>query len=227
MERADHAREALTSVTDSTRRGTMWAESEPGKGSAFHFSVRAAPAVGAAPRPVAAELRGKRLLIVDDNAANREAVASHARSWGMVPRDTGSPAQALGWIRRGDPLDVAILDMQMPEMDGLTLACEIRRWLDRDALPLVISPRLGRRLEDDEARSKLQPSLRSRSMRRSCTTPSRLSWVHRPPAAAPTLERDRLAAAAELRILLGEDTRSTGGRPSGCWRSLAPAPKSS
>jgi CheY-like chemotaxis protein len=121
--------------------GTMWAESEPGKGSAFHFSVRAAPAVGAAPRPVAAELRRKRLLIVDDNAANREAVASHARSWGMVPRDTGSPAQALGWIRRGDPLDVAILDMQMPEMDGLTLACEIRRWLDRDALPLVISPR--------------------------------------------------------------------------------------
>src|SRR5438067_1945245 len=103
-------------------RGEMWVESEAGKGSAFHFTVAAEPTSGPQFPPVAAELSGKRLLVVDDNAANREVVTRQARSWGMVPRETGSPTEALEWIRRGDPLDVAILDMQMPEMDGLTLA---------------------------------------------------------------------------------------------------------
>jgi CheY-like chemotaxis protein len=132
--------------------GEMWAESELGNGSAFHFTVRAEPASGPRLPPAAAELRGKRLLVVDDNAANREVVRRHARSWGMVPRATGSPTQALEWIRRGDPLDVAILDMQMPEMDGLTLAREIRRHRDAHALPLVMLTSLGRRADDRDAR---------------------------------------------------------------------------
>src|SRR5207253_7118363 len=131
--------------------GTMWVESEAGKGSAFHFTIDAEATSGPRFPPVAAELRGKRMLVVDDNAANREVVMRQARSWGMVPRETRSPAQALEWIRRGDPLDVAILDMQMPEMDGLTLAREIRRYRDADALPLVMLTSLGRRTEEREA----------------------------------------------------------------------------
>ena len=66
----------------------------------------------------------------------------------MVVRDTGSPGEALEWIRRGDPFDVAILDMQMPEMDGLTLAAEIRRSRDARSLPLVLLTSLGRRKEE-------------------------------------------------------------------------------
>ncbi len=135
-------------------RGEMWVESEAGKGSAFHLTVAAEPTSGPQFPPVAAELRGKRLLVVDDNAANREVVMRQARSWGMVPRETGSPTEALEWIRRGDPLDVAILDMQMPEMDGLTLAREIRRYRDTDALPLVRLSSLGRRADDREARGE-------------------------------------------------------------------------
>jgi PAS domain S-box-containing protein len=129
--------------------GMMWAESRPGAGSTFHFSVtaEAAPSpVKLVPRP--AELKGKRLLVVDDNAANREVVRRQSTAWGMVVRDTGSPTEALEWIRRGDPLDVAILDMQMPEMDGLTLAREIRRSRDASSLPLVLLTSLGRRKED-------------------------------------------------------------------------------
>jgi PAS domain S-box-containing protein len=131
--------------------GEMWAESDAGTGSAFHFTLKAGAASGPELPPVAAELRGKRLLIVDDNAANRKVVTRHARSWGMLTRETASPTQALKWIRRGDPLDVAILDMQMPEMDGLTLASEIRRHRDADALPLVMLTSLGRRAEDRDA----------------------------------------------------------------------------
>jgi PAS domain S-box-containing protein len=129
--------------------GTMWAESRPGAGSTFTFTVKAVGApspVALAPAP--AELKGKRLLVVDDNATNREVVRRQSTAWGMVVRDTGSPGEALEWIRRGDPFDVAILDMQMPEMDGLTLAAEIRRSRDARSLPLVLLTSLGRRKDD-------------------------------------------------------------------------------
>ncbi len=112
--------------------GSMWVESEgvPGQGATFHFTIQAE----AAPSPTYAflreappELRSKRLLIVDDNATNRRILTMQAQSWGMLYRETASPAEALAWISQGEPFDVAILDMHMPEMDGLTLAAEIRR----------------------------------------------------------------------------------------------------
>jgi PAS domain S-box-containing protein len=131
--------------------GTMWVESEAGKGSIFHFTVKAEAA--ASPELVDApwehvQLAGKRLLVVDDNATNREVVRRQASSWGMVPRDTGSPTEALEWIRRGDPFDAAILDMQMPDMDGLALAREIRRIRGDRVLPLLMLTSLGRRTDD-------------------------------------------------------------------------------
>jgi CheY-like chemotaxis protein/HPt (histidine-containing phosphotransfer) domain-containing protein len=127
------------------------------------------------------------LLVVDDNAANREVVTRHARSWGMVPRGTGSPTQALEWIRRGDPLDVAILDMQMPEMDGLTLAAEIRRYRDADALPLVMLTSLGRRSEDRDRQGVFAAFL---------TKPIKASLLY-----------DAIAAAAGAAAPGGEDAR--------------------
>ena len=57
------------------------------------------------------------------------------------------PAQALEWIRRGDPFDLAILDMQIPEMDGVGLAEEIGRYRDARALPLLLLTSLGSREE--------------------------------------------------------------------------------
>ena len=81
----------------------------------------------------------------------------------MVVRDTGSPGEALEWIRRGDPFDVAILDMQMPEMDGLTLAAEIRRSRDARSLPLVLLTSLGRRKEELATAVEFGAYLQSRS----------------------------------------------------------------
>jgi PAS domain S-box-containing protein len=132
--------------------GTMWVESEVGKGSVFHFTIKAETAGATeldAPREYP-QLRGKRLLVVDDNAVNRELVRRQASTWGMLPRETGSPREALEWIRRGDPFDAAILDMHMPEMDGLALAREIRRSRDGRILPLVMLTSLGRRRDVDE-----------------------------------------------------------------------------
>ena len=100
--------------------GTMWVESQgPGHGSAFRFTIAAKPAVlpESARRSFIGEqpaLAGKRLLIVDDNATNRRILSLQAAKWGLVPKDTESPAQALEWLRGGERFDLAILDMHMP-----------------------------------------------------------------------------------------------------------------
>jgi PAS domain S-box-containing protein len=126
--------------------GAIWAESRVGEGSTFHFTIQAEQAPALAPaheHGAPLQLHGRRVLIVDDNATNRHILVRQTESWGMLARGTASPAQALDWIRRGDPFDLAILDMQMPEMDGVTLAEEIRRYRDARELPLVMLTSLG------------------------------------------------------------------------------------
>jgi PAS domain S-box-containing protein len=129
--------------------GTMQVQSTLGEGTTFAFTVVAEAAPDAAPRARLRDeqppLHGRHLLVVDDNATSRRLVVQFAQAWGMQVRDTASPGEALEWIRRGDPFDVAILDSLMPELDGAALAAEIRRYRDARALPLVLFSVLGRR----------------------------------------------------------------------------------
>jgi len=133
--------------------GRMWATSDGiGKGATFHFTIRVPLAelppqsrrefIGTQP-----ELQGRRVLVVDDNATNRRVLDLQMGKWGMAPRVTGSPAQALRWVEDGEPFDVAILDMHMPEMDGLQLAQRVHA--SRPNLPLALFSSLGRREAGD------------------------------------------------------------------------------
>jgi PAS domain S-box-containing protein len=130
--------------------GRIEVASELGRGSEFRFTVRAAAAEGAARArrdlgTTQPSLSGKRVLVVDDNATNRRILAAHLDLWGMPARATGSPGEALAWIAAGEQYDVAILDMHMPEMDGVALARAIRGHAAGAALPLILFTSLGRR----------------------------------------------------------------------------------
>ena len=124
-----------------------------GLGTTFEFSIRAQalPSLPERERFVGQQphLEGKRVLLVDDNATNRRILQLQTQSWGMIARATESPTQALSWIERGDPFDIAILDMQMPEMDGVSLARAIRA--ARGEVPLVMCTSLGRNQADAQA----------------------------------------------------------------------------
>jgi signal transduction histidine kinase/DNA-binding response OmpR family regulator len=129
--------------------GHMWAQSDgPGKGSTFLFNIEVPTAELPAARQrgfvgVQPELQDKRVLVVDDNATNRRVLTLQAGKWGMECRATGLPSEALSWLEAGEAFDLAVLDMHMPEMDGIALARQIR---ERHAtLPLVLFSSLGRR----------------------------------------------------------------------------------
>ncbi|MEO0406603.1 MAG: response regulator [Cyanobacteria bacterium P01_A01_bin.135] len=128
--------------------GQMWVDSTVNVGSTFSFTTRlkaAAPATPPAINPDHLSLSDKRLLIVDDNATNREILTLQAKAWGMQTEAVPSGEVALRCLAK-HRFDIAILDMQMPMMDGLQLAQLIRQRASGQSLPLVMLTSIGQTL---------------------------------------------------------------------------------
>ena len=124
--------------------------SEPGRGAEFWFTVRLAKQ--AEPERIlvsAAEIRGTHILVVDDNATNREVLSAQIRAWGGRPEEATDGPSALLALRRardaGDPFAAAILDMQMPDMDGADVARAIKADETLKHTRLVLMTSVGHR----------------------------------------------------------------------------------
>jgi len=195
-------------------KGTMWAESPgAGKGSTFHVTLVAE--TSKLPKTQTrsllgeqSEVRGKRILVVDDNETNRRILELQTDKWGTQTRATGSPTEALSWLKGGAEFDVAILDMHMPEMDGLELAQEIRSaGFD---LPLVLFSSLG--LHETTRQAKLFSAYLAKPLRQSHlfdTLATLFSPKGEMVASGVTPERPKvdpeMGQRHPLRILLAED----------------------
>ena len=128
---------AISKRLTELMQGRMWVESQAGAGSTFFFTalLQAAPLAGSAGAALERPLQKTcRALIVDDNATNRRVLDTQLRAWGIDSTAVTSGPEALQRLQE-EPFDVLLLDLQMPEMDGITLAQKIR---ERSQVPLIL-----------------------------------------------------------------------------------------
>ena len=132
--------------------GQIHAESQPGQGSTFHFTVRLEKQLHPAaisPKHIF-DASTVRVLIVDDNPTNREILCQQFEGWRMHHASAADSEEALRLLRKTNPasdaFDLVILDMEMPGMDGLALARAIKSDAALGSIKLIMLTSLGNQL---------------------------------------------------------------------------------
>lgn len=192
--------------------GKMWAESVPGKGSTFHFTVNVSthpeskPPAYVAKLPTLADLK---ILILDDNAMSRNTLFSLCHAWGMLPQAVETPAQALELFRAGQQFDLALIDMYLHGMDGTAIAAEIQKFPAATMMPMVLLTPMGKRNSSkDEVRimfahsvhKPVKPAQLAGALERALMSPRISPRTVEPPKTGPAL-----AAQYPFQILVVDD----------------------
>jgi len=193
--------------------GKIWVESDSGKGSSFHFTIVAkaaaasAPPTWQAPQP---QLTGKRILVVEDNPTNSRLISQRGEQWGLVMEGVTNSRDALKRVGQGAQLDAIILDLQLPDMEGVTLAEEIRKLPAGRILPILLLSSV--RVRGDDTRPQqlgisvfvYKPIRPAQLLDALCRAMSiQLQREKRAPS-APVLDAE-LARRLPLRLLLADD----------------------
>ena len=204
--------------------GEIGIESTPNRGSSFWFTGRfekQLASVTPAKEPLGI-LSGTRVLIVDDNATNRNILKHQTSSWGMIATEADSGKKALELLRtgvtKGEPYDIAVLDLMMPDMDGFQLAETIKSDPSIAQVTLVLLPSFVERGHGVRARQVGIASYLQKPVRQSqlyeCLTALRTSSDGGPVMASGFGRRDstrepevphKNKTFSGIRILIAED----------------------
>jgi signal transduction histidine kinase/DNA-binding response OmpR family regulator len=198
--------------------GRIWVDSEPGRGSTFHFTARfgLAEAVPEVPVVRPLRLRGLRVLVVDDNHTNRRMLSDVLMYWQMRPTVVADGADALRALHdaaaAGVPLDLVLLDAMMPDMDGFAVAERIRAMSETARLPILMLTSSGQLGELARCRTIGIDSYLIKPIKQSDLLDAMLTVLGTrsaevgpaPPPAEPALSGEA-AHSRPLRVLLVED----------------------
>ncbi|MEO6578422.1 MAG: GAF domain-containing protein, partial [Candidatus Limnocylindria bacterium] len=195
--------------------GSLDAESSGTAGEGTTFRLRARMPVAAddavtasRPRRNDADLSGRTVLIVDDNATNRRILVAQTARWGMVPRETGDPSEALEWLNHGQRFDIALFDLLMPGLDGIELAerSTTIQGNGSSPMPVVILSSIGLRDRESDAISAWLAKPVKPSALHDTVATILLGASVEVPATQPTdADTTPLGTRHPLRILLAED----------------------
>jgi two-component system sensor histidine kinase/response regulator len=194
-------------------KGKIWVESEPGKGSCFHFTVcLGVGAEVAQPGTDEAPLAGIPVLVVDDNFTNQRILTEMFRAWQMQPTPASSAQEALshmrGALESGNPFTLLVTDVHMPEMDGFDLAERIRLTPELSDLVIIMLTSgekrgdVGRSLERGVATYLMKP-VRRAALRAAIAKALRGQLGKEDKPAHHSLREGR--TISPLRVLLAED----------------------
>jgi PAS domain S-box-containing protein len=182
--------------------GKIVVESQPGKGSTFHFTAKFGRSeISVSAPPKRETLNGLRALIVDDNATNRLILRHQLSAWAVDSDAVETGSQALATLRFQvsiRPYDVALLDFQMPEMDGVMLAREIREDPTLNGTRLLMMSSAGERSDIDIQATSLDCWL-TKPVKRAKLYEALTALVPDGPGASPQVEQKDGAALGPAR----------------------------
>jgi PAS domain S-box-containing protein len=130
--------------------GRIGVRSQEGKGAAFWFTAvfEKQPAASAPSTGIQPGLRDARVLVVDDNATNRHMLCALLHSWGCWPEESADAASAVSVLRQAarisEPFQIAVLDMDLPDKNGVDLGRQIASDPELEATALYLMTGFGR-----------------------------------------------------------------------------------
>jgi len=189
--------------------GRIGAESEPGRGSEFQFTIVARAAPEGPPEStetLVGRLVKKRVLIVDDGVSSRRILELLASGWAMTARAAPSGDEALALIEDGAAFDLAVVDAKLADMDGIDLVRRMAKLRPKRKIPVVLVTSLGHRPEDDVeiaafVARPVKPQLLMRAFA-AALAPGKGAHEGDAPLAAPSAPAE---LPRSLRILVAED----------------------